>query len=221
MSKLHPKTLSFLSGLKKNNNKTWFEKNKPLYIDIKNELTATAGEVIKEVSKFDSSISGLDPKKTIFRIYRDVRFSKDKSPYKTNIGFWMSKGGMKIPSAGYYVHLQPGECFLAGGIWMPEADVLNKIRQEIDYNFNDFKKIVESSAFKKRFGVLDTEEKLSRPPKGYDDDNPAIEYLKLKSFTVSTNISDSLVLGTGLTKEAIKIFKEMNPFIQFLNKALS
>jgi uncharacterized protein (TIGR02453 family) len=96
MSQIHPKSLSFLSSLKKNNNKPWFDKNKPLYEEIKNELAIAAGEVIKEVSKFDASVSGLDPKKTIFRIYRDIRFSSDKTPYKTNIGFWMSKGGMKI-----------------------------------------------------------------------------------------------------------------------------
>src|SRR5262249_35275251 len=161
----------------------WFDKNKPTYEDIKNEITMVAAEVIKEVSKFDPSIAGFDPKKSVFRIYRDVRFSKDKSPYKTNIGFYMSKGGIKAPSAGYYVHIQPGESFLGGGIWMPDAVTLNKIRQEIDYNFKDFKKITESSSFKKTFGKVDSEEKLSRPPKGYDENNPAIEYLKLKSFT--------------------------------------
>src|SRR5258706_15964745 len=107
MSQLHPKTLSFLSSLKKNNNKPWFDKNKPTYEEIKNELILSAGEVIKEVSKFDPSITGVDPKKSVFRIYRDIRFSPDKTPYKSNIGFWMSKGGMKVPSAGYYVHLQP------------------------------------------------------------------------------------------------------------------
>jgi len=220
MARVHPQSLKFLSGLKKNNNKPWFEKNKPLYEEIKNDLTGISGEVIKEVSKFDPSVSGLDPKKTVFRIYRDIRFSPDKTPYKTNIGFWMSKGGMKIPLAGYYVHLQPGECFLAGGIWMPEADTLSKIRQEIDYNFKDFKKIVEAPAFKKRFGKLDTEMKLSRPPKGYEDSNPAIEYLKLKSFTISTSLKDTQVLSPSFVKDAAKIFKEMNPFIRFLNEAI-
>jgi len=219
-TQLHPKTLSFLSSLKKNNNKPWFDKNKPAYEEIKDDITSVAGELIREVSKFDPSISGMDPKKSVFRIYRDIRFSPDKTPYKTNIGFYMAKGGVKSPAAGYYVHIQPGNSFLGGGIWMPEADTLNKIRQEIDYNFKDFKKVVESPAFKKRFGNLDNEEKLSRPPKGYEEDNPAIEYLKLKSFTAGTELSDSQVLGPGFVKDATKIFKEMYAFIQFLNNAV-
>jgi uncharacterized protein (TIGR02453 family) len=221
MSKLHPQTLKFLSTLKKNNNKAWFDKNKPQYEEIKNELISVADEVIREVNKFDSSLGNVDPKKCVFRIYRDIRFSPDKTPYKTNIGFWMSKGGMKNPSAGYYVHLQPGKSFLGGGIWMPDAEALNKIRQEIDYNFGNFKKIVESLSFKKLFGKLDTEMKLSRPPKNYDENNPAIEYLKLKSFTAGAELTDTQVMAPGFAKEAGKIFKSMYPFINFLNQAIA
>ena len=169
MAQLHSQTLKFLANLKKNNNKPWFDKNKPQYEEIKNQLTDVASEVIKEVNKFDPSLGDVDPKKSVFRIYRDIRFSPDKTPYKTNIGFWMAKGGMKLPSAGYYVHLQPGNSFLGGGIWMPEPEQLNKIRQEIDYNFSNFKKIVEAPSFKKLFGKLDSEMKLSRPPKNYDE----------------------------------------------------
>src|SRR4030095_10845385 len=97
MAQIHPQTLKFLSELKKNNNKPWFDKNKSQYEEIKNEMVGVAAELIKETNKFDSSLGTIDPKKTIFRIYRDIRFSKDKSPYKTNMGFWMSKGGMKVP----------------------------------------------------------------------------------------------------------------------------
>src|SRR5580765_2996269 len=106
MAQLHPQTLKYLGSLKKNNNKPWFDKNKPQYEEIKNELVNVAADMIKEVSKFDSAVAATDPKKSVFRIYRDIRFSADKTPYKTNMGFWMSKGGIKLPSAGYYVHLQ-------------------------------------------------------------------------------------------------------------------
>ena len=221
MATLHPDTLKFLGNLKKNNKKEWFDKNKPQYEAIKNDLVNVAGEMIKEVSKFDSSVAAVDPKKSVFRIYRDVRFSPDKSPYKTNMGFWMSKGGMKVPSAGYYIHIQPGESFLGGGIWMPMPEELNKIRQEIDYNFKNFKKIIGSPSFKKAFGDLSTEMKLSRPPKNYDENNPAIEYLKLKSFTVGMKLKDKDVLSPSFAKGAAKSFKTMFPFIDFLNQAIA
>jgi uncharacterized protein (TIGR02453 family) len=221
MSQLHPQTLKFLANLKKNNNKPWFDKNKSLYEEIKKEITSVSSDVIKEVNKFDASLGAIDPKKTIFRIYRDIRFSKDKSPYKNNIGFWMAKGGMKSPAAGYYVHLQPGQSFLGGGIWMPEPEQLNKIRQEIDYNFAAFKKIINNPAFKKTFGTLSTEEKLSRPPKNYDETNPAIEFIKLKSFTVGTKLTDAQVLSPGFAKDVAKIFKTMYRFIRYLNEAIN
>lgn len=221
MSQLHPQTLKFLSNLKKNNNKEWFDKNKPLYESVKNDVTAVAADVIKEVSKFDASVAATDPKKSVFRIYRDIRFSKDKTPYKTNMGFYMSKGGIKLPTAGYYIHLQPGESFLGGGIWMPEGEQLNKIRQEIDYNFSNFKKILNAPSFKKTFGELSTESKLSRPPKNYEENNPAIEFLKLKSFTAGASLTDAQVLSPGFVKEAAKILKTLHPFISFLNQAVS
>ena len=217
MAQFHPQTLKFLSNLKKNNNKPWFDKNKPLYEAVRNDIITIAAEVIKEVAKFDAAVSTVDPKKSVFRIYRDIRFSADKTPYKNNMGFWMAGGGLS--SAGYYVHLQPGASFFGGGIWMPEAEKLAKIRQEIDYNFSDFKKIISAPAFKKTFGELSTESKLSRPPKNYDENNPAIEYLKLKSFTCGTKLSDAQVMSPNFAKETAKAFKAMYPFIKFLNNA--
>ncbi|HYV92984.1 MAG TPA: DUF2461 domain-containing protein [Chitinophagales bacterium] len=221
MSKLHPQTLKFLSSIKKNNNRPWFEKNKPTYEAIKDDMVAFMAALIKEVSKFDPAVKDADPKKSVMRIYRDIRFSKDKSPYKTNIGAGISSGKITESSAGYYIHIMPGESFLGGGIWMPESEKLQKIRQEIDYNFKDFKKIVEANSFKKTFGSLDRNEKLTRPPKNYSPDNPAIEYLMLKSFTCGCKLSDADVLSDKLVKRCASVFKEMYPFVKFLNQAVA
>lgn len=139
---LQQNTLTFLSNLKKNNHKDWFEKNRNHYEDAKNNFLAFVTEVIALVEKIDPSIVGLEAKKCVFRINRDVRFSKDKSPYKTNMGASISKGGKKIQCAGYYFHLEPNNTFIAGGLWMPPAEQLQKLRQEIDYNFDEFKKII-------------------------------------------------------------------------------
>ena len=123
--------------------------------------------------------------------------------------------------AGYYIHLEPGKSFIGGGIWMPEAPLIKKIRQEIDYNFASFKKIVESSSFKKTFGKLDEEMKLSRPPKEYEPNNPAIEYLKLKSFVTGANMTDSQVLSAKFDTQVVRICKELHPLIVFLNQAIA
>lgn len=220
MATIHPKTLSFLSSLKKNNNKPWFEANRDQYELIRNDLISFAADLIKEINKFDKSIGFPDPKKCLFRINRDIRFSKDKSPYKTSFGIAISASGKNFQGAGYYVHLEPGSCFLGGGMWMPEAGQLKKVRQEIDYHFRDFKKIVESPAFKKQFGKLDDEGKLSRPPKEYAADNPAIEYLKFRSYTVGTAMSDKESLSPTYRRKAATVFKSMYPFISFLNRSL-
>lgn len=220
MAQLHPQTLRFLSGLKKNNNKEWFEKNRSLYEAIRSAYVEVIGAIINEISHFDASVAQLDPKKCLFRINRDIRFSSNKAPYKINIGAAMAKGGKNAPSAGYYVHVQPGESFTGGGIWMPEAVQLSKIRQEIDYNFMEFRKIVNAASFRKNFGDLDQEEKLARPPKNYTPENPAIEYLKLKSFVAGSPLSDDDVLSRNFVKKVISKFKEMYPFINFLNRAV-
>ena len=219
MAQLHPQTMKFLQQIKKNNNKPWFDKNKSSYEEIRSAAIEIAGDLIKEVQAFDASIGSPDPKKSVMRIYRDIRFSKDKTPYKTNIGIGLGHGS-DIHSAGYYIHIQPGNSFIGGGMWMPEPKDLQKIRQEIDYNFKDFKAIVEAPAFKKTFGKLDSEEKLIRAPKPYSEDNPAIDYLKLKSLTCGTKLGDEDVLSKNFVKKVAQIFKTMQPFIRFLNEAI-
>lgn len=214
-------TLDFLNKLKKNNNREWFEKNRDKYEAAKNDVEVNTAEMLKNIRSFDKRIpSDLEARKCMFRIYRDVRFSKDKRPYKNNIGAHVQPGGKKAHGCGYYMHIEAGGAFLAGGIWQPEAPELAKIRQEIDYNWEEFRKIVANKTFRKYFGDLTQEDKLAREPKGYPKDHPAIEYLKLKSFTVSTVLTDKEIMSKNFQKNAKEIFKAMLPLNLFLQRAL-
>jgi uncharacterized protein (TIGR02453 family) len=151
---INKSTFDFLTKLKKNNNKEWFDKNRPEYEIAKNNFKEFISELILSIAKFDSSVKMLEPKNCIFRINRDIRFSNDKTPYKINMGASIGPGGKKSYDAGYYIHIQPGGSFLAGGVWQPPAPQLNAIRQEIDYNAAEFKKLVSNKDFKKYFGSL-------------------------------------------------------------------
>ena len=217
---IQPSTLQFLKTIKKNNNKEWFNKNRTKYENAKQDYLAFVTEVLLGLKLKDKTLHLLEPKQCVFRINRDVRFSKNKDPYKTNFGASFSKGGKKIDCAGYYFHLEPGASFIAGGYWMPMAPELKKIRQEIDYSFKEFKSILLAKKFKLNFGGLSESEKLARPPKGYEIDHPAIEYLKLKSFVVSMQISDKEVLDKNLVKKVISNFELLMPLIHFMNKAV-
>jgi uncharacterized protein (TIGR02453 family) len=215
-------TIDFLSSLKKNNNRDWFEKNKDKYLAAKQNIDDFTNALIKSFSAFDKKLTGLTAKDCVFRIYRDVRFSKNKDPYKTNMGASINAGGKKAMNAGYYIHIQPGESFLAGGVWMPEADALKKIRQEIVYNSKQFRKILADKNFKKVFKGLDEspEYRLARPPKGYDKDHPDIELLKFNSYIVWKKYNDKDVTSKNFLKEVSDDAKVMKPLIQFLNTAL-
>ena len=218
---LQVSTLKFLKDLKKNNNKPWFEKNKSVYLDAKEDMDHFVEQVIEGFGKTDPDISTLHPKDCTYRIYRDVRFSKDKTPYKSHMGAYLNKGGKKAPTAGYYFHLEPGRNMAGGGLWMPQAPDLNKVRQEIDYSFSEWSKILGDKNFKKNFaGGLEQEDLLTRPPKGYDDENPAIEYLKLKSFIVTRPFTDAQVQQKSFLKEILKTFESMRDFVYFLNRSL-
>ena len=220
---IQAQTLQFLSELKENNNKPWFDTNRKTYETAKKNFAEVVQELIKSIEKFDKSIeeAQLEVKNCTFRINRDVRFSKNKDPYKTNLGASFSKGGKKAHSAGYYLQIDPNQCFLAGGIWMPEPDDLKKIRVEIDYNFDEFKNILNAEAFKNTFpNGLDREAATVRPPKGYDETNPAIELIKLKSFTTSSAIDSKEILKPNFTDTVLAGFKAMQPYIAFLNRAI-
>jgi uncharacterized protein (TIGR02453 family) len=217
---INPSTIQFLKTLKKNNTKEWFEENRKRYAEAKENYLDFVGEVLGKMKKIDVSLTALEPKQCVFRINRDVRFSKNKDPYKTNMGASFSKGGKKVQCAGYYFHLEPGASFIGGGFWMPMAPELNKIRQEIDYDCEAFNKILDTKKFKGCFGKMSESEKLTRPPKGYEADNPAIELLKLKSFVVMTAVSDTELTETALVKKVVDHFETMKPLIDFLNRAI-
>jgi len=212
--------LRFLRKLKKNNNKPWFEANRNGYTEAKQELETFLEGLIASYSKTDDAISRLTPKDCMFRINRDVRFSKDKSPYKTNFGAYINPGGKKSTLGGYYLHIEPGASFVGGGLWMPMPAELAKIRQEIDYNLPEFTAILSSASFKKQYGSLSTDEEysLKRIPKGYENDNPAAEYLKLKSFIATRKLSDEEVSSTSLKKSCVAAFTALKPLLDFINR---
>jgi uncharacterized protein (TIGR02453 family) len=214
-------TIDFLKSLKKNNNKPWFDANKKTYEEARTAFTDSITQIIAIIARIDPEIANLTAKECMFRINRDVRFSKDKRPYKHNMSAYFNKAGKKGNGAGYYVHIEPGQSFIAAGIWMPEPGDLTKIRQEIDYNFAEWKKMTGSTAFKKQFeNGIDTSNSLVRPPKGYDEDNPAIEFLKLKSFVASRPFTDAEVMSREFADGLYKSFKAIKPLVSFLNRSL-
>ena len=219
---LQTATIKFLKDLKKNNTKEWFDKNRKIYDAAKTDFIDLVQASIDKFGKKDESIASIKAKDCVFRINRDVRFSKDKSPYKTNMGASINKAGKKAwDTAGYYFHFEPGNSFIGGGMYMPEPNVLKKIRQEIDYNFNDFKKIITNKKFAAVYKDLDhsAEMKLSRPPKDYQADNPAIEYIKLKSLIAMAPLSDAELADKNLVKKIVDSFEALQPFVEFLNHA--
>ena len=213
-------TLQFLEELNHNNTKSWFEQHRNRYTQAQSEIKSFIEIWLNEFGKIDESIAHLDPKKCIFRIHRDVRFSANKNPYKTNLGAYLYKGDKQANYAGYYLHIEPGNCFFAAGNYMPLPEQLAKIRQEIDYNLHDFQKILQHKQFKEIFGNISSENKLKRAPKGYDEDNKAIEFLKLKSFVVSTKLSDEEICAKSMQTSIIQLSKTVKPFVDFLNNAL-
>ena len=221
---LQTSTLKFLKDLKKNNNKSWFDANRKRYDEAKKDFELFIQQVIDLHGKKDKTISSLKAKECLFRINRDIRFSKDKTPYKTNFGASINKGGKKaFSTAGYYFHLEPGEAFVGGGIYQPMPEELRKVRQEIDYNFKEFKNIIGSKKFKSVYGDLDKSNEflLSRVPKGYEADNPAADYLRLKSYIAFEHITDSDLTSRMLVKKAADAFQTLQPFIDFVNGSLS
>ena len=208
-------TLQFLNTLEKNNNRDWFNDNKNLYLAAKEDVELFVESLIKEIATFDEEILKIDSKKAVFRIYRDVRFSKNKIPYKTHFGASLGMGkGTKI--SGYYLHIEPGKSFLAGGVYNPEPVVLKQIRNEIRASGEDLLKIIEQPDFRNNFRGLSVEHKLQRVPAGFEKDDPMAEYLKLKSFTVSHPISDEQLMDQNAAKMFTKIFESIKPLNDFL-----
>lgn len=213
-------TLEFLKKLKTNNNKDWFVNNKPVYLEAKAEFDALVESMIPDIHRFDAQISGdLKAKDCTFRIYKDVRFSKDKSPYKTNMGAVFNPGGKKTAVAGYYMHVEPGNSFFGGGVYMPDAERLHDIRQEIDYHQQEFTKLLKAKSFLNYFDGLSPEDKLKNPPKGFDKEHPLLDILKNKHFIVTHHISDKQLLDKKSKSYILEGFKAMHPLMEFLRRA--
>lgn len=216
---LQASTLKFLLQLASNNNKPWFDAHRDQYEMARTDFEKLAERVKQLLTPLVPELAEQQTKHCIFRIYKDVRFSKDKTPYKAHLSAYFSKGGRKYEGAGYYLHIEPGKSFVAGGLWMPSTALLKSVRQEIDYNFEEFKKIVESKMFRKYFGKL-AEDKLKTLPKGYEASNPAIEYLKYKSFIAEHSFSDDDVLHQNFATACHRAFSAMQPLVDFINRSL-
>jgi uncharacterized protein (TIGR02453 family) len=219
---LLPATVKFLKDLKKNNDKSWFDAHRPQYEAAKKNFEEFIQAVIDKHGKQDPTIKELTAKSCMFRINRDVRFSKDKAPYKNNFGASINRGGKKSIYAGYYFHCQPGESFVGGGLWIPMPPETKKVRQEIDYCFDEFKKIVGSKKFQAIYGSLyqGDDVSLARVPQGFEKDNPAADYLKLKSWLAMQELKDSDLTSDTLVKKTVAAFEALQPLLMFLNRAL-
>jgi uncharacterized protein (TIGR02453 family) len=216
-------TLDFLAELKANNNREWFEANRPRYEQASADFFDTVAQFIQSLASFDSDIAEVmpDPKSCIMRIYRDVRFSKDKTPYKTGLFAYVSKGGRKGPLAGYYLHLEPGNSFAGGGLYMPEAPVLARTREAIETGFDEWDAIVTAPELLAAFpdGVLPSGA-LKRAPKGYDETSPAIEWLRYKGYYTQRFFEDGEVLDERFVEQLGNCCRAVMPMVAFLNKAI-
>jgi len=213
------KLLKFLSDLKENNDRNWFNQNKSIYNDLRNEFLEFVRILIEKISEFDEDIVNLQPEDCIFRIYRDIRFTSDKTPYKTNFGAFIAKGGRKLERAGYYVHFEPGDCFLAGGIYRPSNEILKKIRNEIYYNIEEFLKIINNKEFVAYFKTIDGE-KLVKVPIDFPSDFEYGELLKYKSYNIVYDMNEKFLFDKNLVNNIISILKLMYPFNKFINEAI-
>jgi uncharacterized protein (TIGR02453 family) len=219
---IKPETLEFLTALIKNNNREWFAANKATYEKARENVVEFAAALLTELHKMDPEIDdAIDPKKSVMRIYRDIRFSKNKTPYKNNFGISVPTKGVRNGGAEYYMHITPGASFIGGGYWMPENEHLKKIRQEIDYNAADLKKIIDEPEFVTLFGDFRKQEQLKTVPREYSADNENIELLKLKSFVAWHKITDKELTKADVVENITHICTKIYPLNVFLKNALA
>lgn len=212
--------LTFLKKLKKNNNRDWFKANKDEFDSAREDFLELVDKLIKGLSRFDPEMAGTNAEDCVFRIYRDIRFSKDKTPYKTAFGASIQPGGRSCGVPGYYVHIEPGNCFLAGGAYMPPGPELKKIRDRIAGDLKGFRKIVEAKKFRDLFGEL-AGEQLKTAPKGYPKDHEAILYLRYKGFHVYYDkVPEKLVTSPDFVKESLKVFRAMTPLNFYMRETM-
>ena len=214
-------TIAFLQALEANNNREWFSENKAKYEAARADFLTFCTQLIAQIAEFDPPIAQLQAKDCVFRINRDIRFAKDKSPYKNNMGIWLTHKGKKSNEAGYYWHLEPtGDTFLAGGVYCPAAEDLKKVRQEIDYHSAEFKSIIQHPDFVQQFGNI-SGNKLKKAPKGYSPDHPDIELLKHTDYLAYRSLPLALCSTPQLMSELIAGFRAMKPLNDFINRAIS
>lgn len=218
---LQQKSLDFLAELGTHNDREWFEANRKWYEATKKDIEQLVNKLLASMVAIDGSLQGLEAKSVMFRIFKDVRFSKDKSPYKTNLGAWMAGGGKNSLQAGFYLHIEPnGKSFLAGGSYMPPANVLKAIREAIDYDHEGLRDILSKPSFAKVFGQLEGET-VRTAPKGYDKTHPAIDLLRHKSLVVSHKIDDKELISPNFVQKALSVYQELAPLNVFLNRAIA
>lgn len=216
-------SLDFLKKLKKNNSREWLEQNRGLYENYRCDILQLTENLLKELSKIDPAISqaNLDPKKCLTRINRDLRFSKDKTPYKNYVLIVFNKNYPQPNKAGYFIPIEPGNCSVGGGVWQTTLEYLKKIRQEIDYSFTDFNKIISTSEFQRTFpNGIQGVGKLKKMPDGYKETNPASELLKMKGFCTKEPINDKILTDKNCVQSIIDSFKTTKPLVDFVNKAI-
>lgn len=220
---LSQETLQFLEDLKANNNRDWFLENKKRYEIVKKDYHKMVSDFLDTMKPLDPALELLEVKNCTFRINRDIRFSKDKTPYKTHMGVWLSSGSKGQNRAGYYVHIEKGSSFIAGGFYAPESEDLKKVRKEIAFFYEDLEEILAEKNFKKTFGDFDRNERslLKNPPRGYEKEHPAIELLKLKSFEASQKFDISEVLEKDFVSKMSKRLIVLKPLNEFINRALT
>lgn len=218
MNKLQPSSLEFLKLVKKNNNRDWFNANKERYLEELNIVEKFTDSLLSEMNKHDV-IENPSGKKSLHRIYRDVRFSKDKTPYNTHWGGGFSRS-TKARRGSYYFHITPGGSFVAGGFWGPNPDDLKRVRDEFSYDPEVFRKIISAKNFKKTFGKLSGDQ-IKTTPKGFDAEDPAIDLLRYKQFLLIKHFSDKEVLSAGFVKQVNDTFKHMRPFLDYMSEVLT
>jgi uncharacterized protein (TIGR02453 family) len=213
--------LDFISDLTENNNREWFNANKKRYQESLEIFRTFAGGLLKGISEFDPSVANLEPKDTIFRIYKDVRFSKDKLPYKTHFGCWIAKGGRKSTDAGYYFHLEPGSSFMAAGVWMPPGEQLKLIRQEILYQPEPYLELINDPLLKNKYERGGKEDMLKKGPAGFPKDFIHMEELKYKHYIWSRTYSDSAIRKSNISASVVSDYKNLFPLVSYLNHTMS
>ena len=211
--------LNFLNDLKQHNNRDWFQDNKQRYEEAKTIFFGLTDILIAKIKEFDSSVDVNSAKECAFRIYKDVRFSKDKTPYKTNMGAYISKGGRKSTHAGYYIHIEPGASFAGGGMYCPQTDVLKTLRQSIAEDATPLRSILSKPAFKTVFPEL-SGETLKTAPRGFDKNHPDIDLLRFKSYTVIKHLTDTELISKQFLDNTLTVFKTQKPFNDYLNQII-